>query len=144
MKALRSTDPEFGPMRFCRACDEWLPENKEFWSIAVGRDGTTRYWCKRREAPGALPPPPACMTAQEFALWRAANRKLKSGTSAAKSPCFDCPLGFAADMRTIGMCDGQPGGVPEEDDEPVPTSRGRLRSWAAAAARYRARLRGAA
>ena len=32
-KILRRGDPELGPVRFCRRCNEWWPEDHEFWVI---------------------------------------------------------------------------------------------------------------
>lgn len=26
-----AVDPELGPMRLCRTCDEWYPDDSEFW-----------------------------------------------------------------------------------------------------------------
>jgi hypothetical protein len=85
---------------------------------------------------------PACMTAAEWVGWRRHNDHAQSNR--APSPCFDCPLGFAADMRAIGMCDGKPDGVPEEDDEMVPASLARRVQWREASRRHRARAQGAA
>lgn len=28
---LVGSDPELGPVRHCRTCDEWLPDDSEFW-----------------------------------------------------------------------------------------------------------------
>jgi hypothetical protein len=28
-------DPEIGPVRYCRHCDEWWPQDAEFWVIQV-------------------------------------------------------------------------------------------------------------
>lgn len=60
---------------------------------------------------------PACMDAEEWALWERANRSLSSSLERATRPCADCPLGHAADMRAIGQCNGTPGGVEDEEDE---------------------------
>ena len=46
----------------------------------------------------------ACQTDDEWQLWKDAALTLIS-------PCEECPLGFAADMRAIGRCDGVPAGV---------------------------------
>lgn len=74
----------------------------------------------------AAPRIPACMDADEYALWARGNgvaTGTKNGarvfTGRAESPCDDCPLGYAAEMRAIGRCDGTPGGV--EEDEPMET-----------------------
>jgi hypothetical protein len=58
---------------------------------------------------------PLCMDASEFASWRQMNLRVV-GNNQAKRPCDDCPLGFAAEMRGIGRCNGSPGGVEEEDE----------------------------
>ena len=29
--APRQTDPDLGPTRYCRRCQEWWPEDAEFW-----------------------------------------------------------------------------------------------------------------
>jgi hypothetical protein len=58
---------------------------------------------------------PLCMDASEFASWRQMNLRV-AGNNQAKRPCDDCPLGFAAEMRGIGRCNGSPGGVEEEDE----------------------------
>lgn len=47
-----------------------------------------------------------CMTADEARLWDAANRYM---VHRAASPCDDCPLAFAREMRALGCCDGVPG-----------------------------------
>lgn len=72
---------------------------------------------------------PACMTAAELALWQAGNglttgtkngRRVYAGRAA--SPCDDCTLGYAADMRAAGRCDGTPGGVEEDDSMETPVT----------------------
>lgn len=37
---LVAVDDELGPIRYCRRCDEWWPEDGEFWVIQVRRAGT--------------------------------------------------------------------------------------------------------
>lgn len=49
---------------------------------------------------------PACMDAAEFELWQRANRDTHHP---AQRPCFDCPLWFAAEMRAMDCCNGEPG-----------------------------------
>lgn len=49
---------------------------------------------------------PLCMTPDELAAWEDANSVL---SSPAPSPCQDCPLAFAAQMRAEGCCNGEPG-----------------------------------
>jgi hypothetical protein len=55
---------------------------------------------------------PACMTLEEFELWCAANAR--AGSQRAPSPCSDCPLSFAIEMRAEDRCNGEPGGEPGE------------------------------
>ena len=59
----------------------------------------------------ALEPPrrPACMHADEFARWRAANTALHGGVDRAASPCQDCTPAFADEMHIAGRCRGWPG-----------------------------------
>jgi hypothetical protein len=47
----------------------------------------------------------ACMTPQEIALWRSANRHLWRPAS---EPCADCPAAFAEEMRRKDCCNGIP------------------------------------
>ncbi len=60
------------------------------------------------------------MTPEEFEDWR----RVPAGHGLPADPCDDCTLGFAADMRAIGRCDGRPGGA-QEDDEPLLAREGR-------------------
>lgn len=46
---------------------------------------------------------PVCMAADELALWLASE--VRGGGS---TPCVDCPLAFAAEMRAQGRCNGKP------------------------------------
>jgi hypothetical protein len=67
---------------------------------------------------------PACMDEAERTEWEAANARIKNlyaGTRQADRPCTDCTLGFAADMRAVGRCNGTPGGV--EEEEPMEDTR---------------------
>lgn len=34
------TDPDLGPVRYCARCDEWWPQDAEFWIIQVRPAGT--------------------------------------------------------------------------------------------------------
>jgi len=64
---------------------------------------------------------PACMTPDELAAWSTANASITSLSNRARRPCVDCTLGYAAEMRVAGSCNGTPGGVEEDDvmtDEP--------------------------
>lgn len=66
---------------------------------------------------------PLCMDADELAHWQNSNDCMPDyGGLHAATPCTDCTLGYAAEMRAIGKCNGVPGGA-EEDDEPEPTPR---------------------
>jgi hypothetical protein len=64
---------------------------------------------------------PLCMDPDEWAEWRRTNPIGLTATSAVARPCADCLLGFAADMRALGRCNGTPGGaaVDEEEEEPM-------------------------
>ena len=55
------------------------------------------------------------MTSEEFETWSAHNRL--SGPAHAQSPCADCSLGFAVEMRAEGRCVGRPRGIPDADDD---------------------------
>jgi hypothetical protein len=64
---------------------------------------------------GSLPAwSPACMDADELAGWDEMNRRTQGGR--AQLPCADCLVGFAAEMRAVGRCNGTPGGVEEDED----------------------------
>lgn len=92
---------------------------------------------------------PDCMTAEEWALWRSSERtKLTIRTT----PCVDCPLGFAAEMRAVrtaeyphGRCNGRPDYIPEDAeeadalDEEILYGARKYEQQAAAARAYRAR-----
>lgn len=53
---------------------------------------------------------PACMDAEEHAAWTEMNDRL--WITKALTPCSDCVMGFALEMRAIDMCDGEPGVQP--------------------------------
>lgn len=55
------------------------------------------------------------MEPDEWDLWVARNPR-HLGAKVADRPCADCPLGFAAEMRAIGRCNGEPQGHEEESD----------------------------
>lgn len=67
-----------------------------------------------------------CMADDEWAHWLAMNPMGLSDALVAARPCMDCPLGFAAEMRAEGRCNGSPGWRPplgdddEEDAEGLP------------------------
>jgi hypothetical protein len=65
--------------------------------------------------PIAVPWTPACMEPDELAAWGEMNGRVR-GSGQAQSPCTDCRLAFAIEMRAIGRCNGTPRGV-EEDTE---------------------------
>lgn len=52
----------------------------------------------------------ACMTPTEWENWE------RIRVYGLIRPCDACPLGFAADMRAIGKCNGTPAGVQEADE----------------------------
>lgn len=54
---------------------------------------------------------PRCMSDEEYASWAEKN------ATRVKRPCADCPLGYAADMRAQGRCNGTPGGVEQDEEE---------------------------
>lgn len=56
----------------------------------------------------------ACMEPEEWEAWRDTNERMQ-GKGKAFRPCSDCTLGFAAEMRAIGRCNGTPAGA--EHDE---------------------------
>lgn len=58
------------------------------------------------------------MSPEEWALWRA-RWKASYGSHRRARPCPDCPLGFAVEMRAEGRCNGEPGGVEEDEDVPA-------------------------
>lgn len=43
MSAQTRVDPIDGPERYCRPCDEWWPDDEEFWYPDV-RPAGGRYW----------------------------------------------------------------------------------------------------
>lgn len=85
----------------------------------------------------------ACMDASEWAEWQRLNL-LQPTANRAASPCEDCTVRFAVEMRLARRCDGWPtvpvGGRPVE---PVQDSgRERLRrQWREAQQRQRDRRR---
>lgn len=71
----------------------------------------------------------ACMTRDEWTAWQDANRRLTNQRAQAPRPCSDCTLGFAADMRAVGRCNGSPAGTDHQQEEndvdpmPEPTAK---------------------
>lgn len=70
--------------------------------------------------PSSEPFIPLCMTPDELADWDKHNRTAAfAAHGAARTPCEDCLLGYALEMRAIGKCNGTPGAAADvEDDEP--------------------------
>ena len=58
----------------------------------------------------------ACMEPDEWALWLERNPQ-SLGFNAAARPCQDCPLGFAAEMRAVSRCNGEPAGLELDEEE---------------------------
>lgn len=58
----------------------------------------------------------ACMDPGEWASWQEKNRQVAQNQQAPR-PCSDCLLGFAAEMRAIGRCNGQPAGDSADEHE---------------------------
>ena len=81
---------------------------------------------------------PACMTTEELLLWDEANR-ITSKT--AETPCRDCPVAFAVEMRAVGRCNGVP--LEGRWGRPPLNEQARLQAqWRRASAAYRARQKG--
>jgi hypothetical protein len=62
---------------------------------------------------------PLCMEPDEWVLWQAGNARVTGSTAGvrrADRPCEDCPMGYAADMRAEGRCNGEPAGVDQEEE----------------------------
>ncbi len=45
-RPMLSIDPELGPMRYCRRCDEWWPDDAEFWVTWRSTDGYIHHACR--------------------------------------------------------------------------------------------------
>lgn len=56
-------------------------------------------------APGFVP---LCMVGDDLARWTALSEKLPAAQRP-PSPCSDCRLAFAVEMRAIDRCNGSPG-----------------------------------
>jgi hypothetical protein len=56
---------------------------------------------------------PLCMEQGDWAHWQRMNPSI---SDLAARPCSDCPVGFAAEMRAEGKCNGTPGWRPPADD----------------------------
>ena len=62
---------------------------------------------------------PLCMEAAEWAHWQRSRHTSDRNSR----PCDDCPLGFAAEMRSVGKCNGVPMGADEDEGEPMEPAR---------------------
>ena len=85
-----------------------------YWTvvrIAQGRIKGKTTW----PADSAAAWEPTCMDADDWAAWQAMNRSLKKENQAPR-PCTDCLAGYAAEMRAVGRCNGQPAGDHREED----------------------------
>lgn len=78
------------------------------------------------EAVEAVDWSPDCMSDEEWADWRRLNPVYRNDatsrvpkTDMAARPCADCPLGYAAEMRALGRCNGTPAGVQDDEEEPA-------------------------
>jgi len=80
---------------------------------------------------------PACMDAAEWAAWSETNDGRTPGLRVvlgAASPCHDCTLAFALEMRADGRCDGTPLATRPHvltDDERVNRRRAQWRAYRA-------------
>lgn len=66
---------------------------------------------------------PLCMDPEDWRRWQSANRSITAQSERIERPCQECPLGFAAEMRAAGRCNGTPSGVDEEEDQMSQVSR---------------------
>lgn len=101
----------------------------------VAADMGLSYWQVTRMARGGgigRPTPPAdlaerweplCMDHDEWEAWQGTNRRLTYQGDQAARPCADCLLGYAAEMRAEGRCNGEPAGDHHEEDTMEPTPR---------------------
>lgn len=85
-------------------------------TAAAEEMGISRATAHRYLAAPAEPWRPACMDPDEYALWRD-GRGLASDRHGVGRPCSDCTLGFAAEMRAVGRCNGTPAGAEPLDEE---------------------------
>lgn len=74
------------------------------------------YWALRtaRRRERRLTPPvavwsPACMSSDEWEVWRTLNPRFLAEKRIAERPCRDCPAAWAAEMGAMGCCNGTPG-----------------------------------
>jgi len=66
--------------------------------------------------PIAVPWTPLCMDADELARWQEMRDRSTSSSDRATLPCADCLPKFAAEMRSIGRCNGTPRGGQEDEE----------------------------
>lgn len=59
---------------------------------------------------------PLCMDLDAWSHWRRTNPRSTTAADYAPRPCTDCPIGFAAEQRALGRCNGTPGWRPPADD----------------------------
>jgi hypothetical protein len=45
-RAIVKGEEELGRQRYCRTCDEWWPDDEEFFGRTRCRDGYVRSWCR--------------------------------------------------------------------------------------------------
>lgn len=71
----------------------------------------------RKDVTTVIPPwTPLCMGFDEYQLWR--DQRVGSNfTTTTPRPCDDCPLDYAAEHAALGLCNGIPGGIAEDDDD---------------------------
>ncbi len=60
------------------------------------------------------------MEPEDYAAWIGFNGRLLAQHSGhhATTPCDDCLLPYAIEMRAVGKCNGHPAGVESDEDEP--------------------------
>lgn len=57
---------------------------------------------------------PLCMSHEEYLLWQTKiGSNFSTGTP---RPCDDCSLGFASEMRQLGLCNGTPGLIADDEE----------------------------
>lgn len=77
------------------------------------------------------------MSESEYAAWVESNQRIAWNRAA--SPCDDCIVSFALEMRAQDRCDGTPGGW-EDDEDPTSIERAREAAVAAVRARRASRI----
>ncbi len=109
----------------------------------VAADMGLSYWQVTRMAQGGglgRPTPPAdlaerweplCMDPDEWEAWQGTNRRLTYQGDQAPRPCADCLLGYAAEMRAEGRCNGEPAGDHHEEEGDMPATEKQRAAWEA-------------